>query len=42
MLIKNSWKTPDPPEEADKERAEADRQLDEVLVKLGFVAWRSG
>ncbi len=28
--------------EAEEERAEADRQLDEVLRKLGFPEWRSG
>ncbi|AEB08781.1 type I restriction-modification system subunit M [Desulfobacca acetoxidans] len=28
--------------EAEEERAEADRQLDEILKKLGFIGWRSG
>jgi hypothetical protein len=28
--------------EAEEERAEADRELDKVLVKLGFKGWRNG
>jgi type I restriction enzyme M protein len=28
--------------EAEEERAEADRQLNEVLAKLGFSGWRNG
>jgi type I restriction enzyme M protein len=27
---------------AEEERAEADQQLHEVLVKLGFAGWRNG
>jgi type I restriction enzyme M protein len=29
-------------QEAEEERAEADKQLDAVLSKLGFEGWRDG
>ena len=29
-------------QEAEEERAEADRELDAVLAKLGFEGWRNG